>query len=141
LHQALGVPLFPGLAEVLSGKASLETVVLRTRVPDLSLVPAGEVSASAQVLLSGPAMKGFLAGMRERFDLVILDTPPILQYPDALYVAKDVDGIVQVIAARASSRKDQQELRRLLEMVGARTLGAVLNRVPSQEATPTTRVP
>lgn len=141
LHKALGVSLMPGLAEVLTGKTPLQNATARTRVPDLSLVPAGEASASAQVLLSGPAMKGLLSGMRERFDLVILDTPPILQYPDALYVAKDVDGVVQVVAPGGSSRKDQQEMRRLLDMVGARVLGAVLNRVPTQEGTPTARVP
>ncbi len=130
LHAAFGLPPGPGLAEVLTGKSELKSAAAPTKIPNLSLVPAGRGSVPAQALLSQAGLKGLFDLMRTRFDLVVIDTPPILQYPDTLHIGKSVDGVLQVVSFQGASRRDQQETRQLLDRVGAHVLGTVLNRVP-----------
>jgi len=136
LHVAFGLPQGPGLAEVLTGKSELKSATAPTKIPNLSLVPAGLGSVPAQALLSQAGLKGLFDLMRTRFDLVVVDTPPILQYPDTLHIGKSVDGVLQVVSSQGASRRDQQETRQLLDRVGAHLLGTVLNRVPPRAKDP-----
>jgi len=128
LHKAFGLPQAPGLAEILAGKCEPKQPVLSTRVRLLSFIPAGQTDAPAEALMGQPALKGVLGVLRQAFEVIVIDTPPLLKYPDGLHVAACVDGVLQVVASHGSSRRDQQQARRLLEMVHAHVLGTVLNR-------------
>jgi Mrp family chromosome partitioning ATPase len=132
LHTVLGLPRSPGLADLLTGRAELTAVTLPTRLPHLMLIPAGGTDVFAPALLGQAGLADALALLRSRFDLVVVDTPPVLHYPDALHVGKHADGVLQVVSARGTSRRDQQEVRRLLQMTGVRLLGAVMNQVSSR---------
>ncbi len=136
LHNAFGLSQTPGLAEVLMGKAELKNATVPTPVPNLSLLPAGQAHVPGQALLSQSGLTDLFGVLRGRFDLVVVDTPPILSYPDTLYIGKCVDGLLQVVSSEGASRRDQQETRRLLDRVGTRVLGTVLNRVRSRAKTP-----
>ncbi len=141
LHKAFGLPQTPGLADVLTGKAEFKSVVAATGVPNLSLIPAGHVEVPAQALLSQEGLKDVFAILHGRFDLAVIDTPSILQYPDALHIGKYADGVLVVVSSEGSLRRDQQEIRRLLDIVGAHVLGTVLNRVRPRGRDLTARVP
>jgi capsular exopolysaccharide synthesis family protein len=141
LHKAFGLPASPGLAEILTGKAEIKSAAAPTQVPHLSLVPAGDVAAPAQAFFSQTALSELFGLLRARFDLVVIDTPPVLDYPDALHVAKCVDGVLLVVSPQEASRREQQEARRLLDRVEARILGTVLNRVPARDKNTLARVP
>lgn len=136
LHAAFGLPQSPGLAEVLTGKIELKSAATPTHIPNLFLVPAGQASTPAQAVLSRAGLTDLFELMRTRFDLIVVDTPPILQYPDALHISKSVDGVLQVVSSQGTSRRDQQETRQLLDRVGAQVLGTVLNRVPTRARDP-----
>ncbi|MGH2830436.1 MAG: tyrosine-protein kinase family protein, partial [Actinomycetota bacterium] len=136
LHKAFKLSQTPGLADVLTGKAELQIAAVPTRVPNLSLLPAGKPSVPAQALLGHQALGGLFQAMRGRFDLIVVDTPPILQYPDALHIGKCVDGVLLVVSPNGASRREQQQMRRLFDRVEARILGMVLNRVPPRERSP-----
>ncbi|MDR7418482.1 MAG: CpsD/CapB family tyrosine-protein kinase [Armatimonadota bacterium] len=140
MHKAFGLPAKPGLAEILSGKAEIKNAAAPTQIPHLSLVPSGDAGAPAQALFNQTALTELFGLLRARFDLVVIDTPPVLDYPDALHVAKCVDGVLLVVSPKDASRRDQQEARRLLDRVEARILGTVLNRVPPRERNPLARV-
>jgi succinoglycan biosynthesis transport protein ExoP len=140
MHKAFGLPSSPGLSEVLAGKAEIKSAAAPTQIPQLSLVPSGDAAAPAQALFNQTALSGLFGLLRARFDLVVIDTPPLLDYPDALHVAKCVDGVLLVVSPRDASRREQQEARRLLDRVDARILGTVLNRVPLRERNPLARV-
>lgn len=133
LHKAFGLSHTPGLAEILMGKAELAATVVPTRIPNLSLLPAGKVGVPAQALVSQPGLANVLRMMSDKFDLTVVDTPPVLQYPDALHIGKCVDGVLLVVSPQAASRRDQHETRRLFDRIEARILGTVLNRVPQRE--------
>ncbi len=136
LHAAFGLPQSPGLSEVLTGKIELKSATAPTNIPNLFLIPAGQASVPAPALLSQTGLKEIFDLMRTRFDLVVVDTPPILLYPDTLHIGKSVDGVLQLVSSQGASRRDQQETRQLLERVGAQVLGTVLNRVPSRARDP-----
>lgn len=140
LHKAFGLPQSPGLAELLTGKAEIKSAAAPTQIPHLSLVPSGKVSVPAQALFRQSALTELFDLLRARFDLVVIDTPPILEYPDTLHVAKCVDGVLLVVSPQNASRKEQQEARRLLDRVEARILGTVLNRMPVRHRSPLARV-
>ncbi len=136
LHKAFKLSQTPGLAEVLTGKTELKSAAVPTRVNNLSLLPAGKPGVPAQALLSQQGLGGLFQSLRERFDLIVVDTPPILQYPDALHIGKCVDGVLLVVSPNGASRREQQQMRRLFDRVEARILGMVLNRVPARERSP-----
>jgi len=129
LHKAFGVPQSPGLAEVLTKKADAKNAVIATKFPNLSILPSGQADVPAQALLTQSMLGEVFKTMRDRFEMIVIDTPPILNYPDTLHVAKVVDGVLMVVSTHGASRRDQQEARRLLDRVEARLLGTVLNRV------------
>jgi capsular exopolysaccharide synthesis family protein len=137
--QEFGAVQAPGLAEVLAGQVELEKAIRPLGESKLSLLPAGELAGSPQVLMSQADLGTFFAKVRAQFHLVIVDTPPVRQYPDMLHLAKIVDGVLLVVSSQGSSRRDQQETRRLLDRVEARILGTVLNRVRGRERAPATR--
>jgi capsular exopolysaccharide synthesis family protein len=136
MHRALDIAEAPGLAEVLKGEVAPKNAAFPTQTPNLSLMPAGKAGAPAQALLNHGRLESIFNELRERFELVVIDTPPLLQYPDALYLGKHADGILMVVPAQGASRREQQEARRLLDRVEARVLGTVLNRVRPREKTP-----
>jgi capsular exopolysaccharide synthesis family protein len=136
LHNAFkefGVEQAPGLAEVLAGQVSLEKAVRSLGESKLELLPAGEQGVSPQVLLSQPDLKTLFQTVREQYHLTVIDTSPVRQYPDTLHIANLVDGVLLVVSSQGSSRREQQETRRLLDRVEARILGTVLNRVRGRE--------
>lgn len=140
LHKAFELPSAPGLAEILTGKAEIKSAAAPTQMPHLWLVPSGDISAPAHALLSQTALSGLFGLLRARFDLVVIDTPPLLVYPDTLHIAKCVDGVLVVVSPKEASRRSQQEARRLLDRVESRILGTVLNRVPVRERNQFARV-
>jgi Mrp family chromosome partitioning ATPase len=106
--------------------------VITTKFPNLSILPSGQADVPAQALLTQSMLGEVFKTMRDRFEMIVIDTPPILNYPDTLHVAKVVDGVLMVVSTHGASRRDQQEARRLLDRVEARLLGTVLNRVRSR---------
>jgi capsular exopolysaccharide synthesis family protein len=132
LHNAFkefGVAQAPGLAEVLAGQVELSKATRQLGESKLALLPAGDQGVSPQVLLSQADLPALFRTLREQYHLVVIDTAPVRQYPDTLHFAKVVDGVLLVVSSQGSSRREQQETRRLLDRVEARILGTVLNRV------------
>jgi capsular exopolysaccharide synthesis family protein len=92
LHIAQG----PGLNEFLLGSVPMGKIVQNTVMPGLYIIPGGRPISSPADMLSGEIFRSFLMDMRGKFDLVILDTPPILPVPDAITVAEQVDAFILV---------------------------------------------
>ncbi len=126
-HEALGLPGRPGLGEYLAGQLRSQPIQ-STDVPNLSFVSAGRAPLNPTELLTSWRMWQLVRGARERFDYVIIDSPPVLAVSDALLLANIADGVVLVVQSRRS-REDQAHAAIMrLQQVGAVILGAVLNR-------------
>lgn len=127
VHTIFGTPREPGLTQVLVGQVELQAAVRETSVPGLSVLTAGVLPPNPAELLGSPVMRELLGTMMDAYDLVVLDTPPVMAASDSSVLASLVDGVVLVVRAGRTERGVAQQAVRQLTSVGARVLGAALN--------------
>jgi len=127
LHRAFRVPRNPGLVQVLRGLLPPASAVRGTFITGLSFLPAGRDVDTFGDLLGSDRMRLLLKELSENFDIIVLDTPPVLAVSDATAVAPLVDGVVVVVHAGVTDRRAVRQTLDQLERVGAQLIGAVLN--------------
>ncbi len=127
LHGILGVPQTPGLSDLLVGGVGVTEVVRPTRIPGLSVIPAGPVPSNPAELLFSPRFGQALTVLGERFAHIVIDTPPMLGVSDSLVLAPRVDGVILVLRHGHAGRDAAQRAVQMLGSVRARVLGVVLN--------------
>ncbi len=125
VHRALGIRPEAGLAEVLSGDATLDQAIARAEGADLDVLPVRTRPSNPSELLGSPGMAKLIVELASRYDRVILDTPPALGLPDAKAVADQCDGLVMVVRADSTPQEDVQTVLELLDR--RRVLGLLLN--------------
>jgi protein-tyrosine kinase len=124
--KALGLPAGRGLSTyLLDSSMNVDAVVSRPAGVAFAVVPAGATSSMPYELLKSPRLASLLAALRDRFDYVVLDTPPALPYPDVGILRDLVDGFVIVVRA---NRTPRELLRDAMNVVGRqRGLGLIFN--------------
>ncbi len=129
LHRFFGLQAGRGLTEILTGNATFDQVVQRTSVEGLDLVGTGAFPDNPAELVLRREMKDFLAEVSKRYDLVILDAPPLLAVSESTVIASQADGTLLVVWSGRTSRKLVQVSIRQLLSRGANLLGCVLNNL------------
>ncbi len=129
LHKVFGNDNAIGLTSFLSGRASAAEIAIPTEVPGLSMVPIGPKLDDVGQLLVSPLMEDLLGQLEERFDLIILDTPPSAGLTEPVNLSRMVDGVVFVIRAGGVSRDTVRHALDRFRHVKATLIGAVLNVV------------
>jgi tyrosine-protein kinase Etk/Wzc len=115
LHKLFGVPREPGLTELMLDREAAAEVVHKTPVDGLSLLTSGTLPPNPSELLGGPRMKHVLGLLRERFDVIVLDSPPLLAASDASVLGTKTDGVLLVVRAGQTERgAAQQAVQRCL---------------------------
>jgi capsular exopolysaccharide synthesis family protein len=125
-HRVLGLSNRRGLADVLSNDLPLEESLQRTAVAGLFCIPRGAIPASPADLLGSDKMQEVLHTLREDFDFVLIDSPPVIAVSDATILSVQCDGVCLVLRAQRTPAETVQRMVERLEAVGARILGAVL---------------
>jgi tyrosine-protein kinase len=123
-----------GLTTVLIGRADVEDVVQPFGTTTLDLLPAGQIPPNPSELLGSPAMIGLLDRLTTSYDMVLLDSPPLLPVTDAAVLSKLAGGALIVVGADRIHRPQLQETLGSLKTVGAHVLGVVLNKIDRREA-------
>ena len=118
-----------GLSEFLSGQAKKEEIIYSTNMKGVDIIFAGPYAPNPSELLEQDTFAELLQEEREKYDYVLVDTPPVISMSDASIVAKQCDGAILVIESEAVSRKAALKAKEQLEMSGCKILGAVLNKV------------
>lgn len=127
LHRVFQTSNAAGLVTQLTGGGS-EGVMVKTEVPGLALIPSGPIPPNPSELLSSERMRELVQRLRQSFDFVILDTPPVLAVTDATLIGSFLaDGTVLCLRAGHVLREDAVSCRERLHMAGVKVLGAVLN--------------
>ena len=138
LHNVLHTERSPGLSELLSGTAPLEEALREITPPDhgpgaFSFIPAGSPVSNPAELLGSPAMRELLDLLVERYDHVVIDTPPLCVVTDAAVLATQADGVLFVarmgVTHGDALKRSVEEMRSL----GARVVGTVLTDVNHRE--------
>jgi len=126
---ALGLPPAQGLSDLLLGLVKLEQVLITSSsIPNLSILPAGQMTNAVGQLISSERMLEILLHLREQFDLVVIDSPPILPYADGRTIAAAADGVVMVGRSGVVTRQAMiRSLQLLEEAQGGPVITIVLN--------------
>ena len=118
-----------GLSEYLSNHCSFEDVLYRTDIKGAYMIPAGHKAPNPLQLLDTEKMNKLVQKLTERFDVVLIDTPPIGVLSDAVALAKFCDGTLLVIGYRKGNQNEIGEAVSQIRQTGCKLLGAVLNGV------------
>ena len=118
-----------GLSQYLSGQKSLEEICYKTDMENLDMVLSGPFSPNPAELLEDELFKTMIESVKETYDYIIIDTPPMANIIDGAIIASQCDGAVIVIESGAISYRLVQKVRSQLEKSGCRILGVVLNKV------------
>jgi capsular exopolysaccharide synthesis family protein len=130
IHALLDLSLEPGLADVLTGECKLDEAVQTEFNDSIHVLTAGQAHASPHRLLGNGTLSAMFAEFREKYDYVVIDSPPVLAVSEALVLARQADASL-ICAMRDSSRVDQ--VRRAYDRLvgaGSHPAGIVLNGVP-----------
>jgi Mrp family chromosome partitioning ATPase/capsular polysaccharide biosynthesis protein len=151
LERYFDLPRSPGITSVLLGEATLDQALVEIPLDEgrsplthygsqngaakeaglrqtgsLQIIPTGELPPNAGELVASGALRDLLGALRERSDLLLLDTPPLLQVSDAMALTTDVDAIILVSRLGVVRRRMLEELTRILAAAPASTLGVVI---------------
>jgi capsular exopolysaccharide synthesis family protein len=128
-HEIFEISQEPGLSNLLVGNAKANEAVRKSGVAGLWLIPSGRMPPNPAELLGSQRLRDFLASLKDHFDWVIIDSPPVMAVTDAALVAHSATGVVFVVGAEMTSRHAAKTAIDQLQQVDARFVGAVLNRV------------
>ena len=129
MHKTLRVSNSPGLTNYLLKQKTLEEVIQTTSVPTLDFMPSGKLPSSSLGILSSGQMKELISELKQRYDFVFFDSPPIMGVSDASVLASEVDLTLQVIQYRRYPQPMNIRAKQMIEKVGGNLVGIVLNNI------------
>lgn len=127
LNTIFGHSRTPGITELLAGDISLDDALHVTDIPNISLLSAGTIPPNPAELLCSDSMRDLLKGLRDSYDIVIIDAPPVIPVTDAPLLTAFADMVVVVVESGRIPLKAAQRMKELLQSVQAPVAGFVLN--------------
>ena len=134
LHRAFGVAAEFGVSSLVVGECTDEQAIKTTEVPNLFVLPCGPVPPNPAELLHTQTFRDLLARLSQKFDRIILDSPPIGAVADAVVLATQVDGVLLVVRAGKTQREVARGTVRALRDVNARIFGAVFDDIDPEQS-------
>jgi capsular exopolysaccharide synthesis family protein len=131
-HRLLDMDNATGLTNYLLGQKSFEEIIVPTKIENLSFVPSGLLPSDAVGILNSQRMADLIYNAKRKYDLVFLDSPPILGVSDGAVLASEVDMVVMVVEYRRFPRTMLQRVKQAIENVGGHLIGVVLNKVETK---------
>jgi capsular exopolysaccharide synthesis family protein len=128
LHRYFDVENCCGLTDSLPQPGPIRNFAQRLGGGNLWLMPCGASTADAHTFLKSDRMQKRLADLRAAFDYVLIDTPPVNLYADAIALGQLADGVILVVEANATRREAARKAKESLDAANVRVLGAVLNK-------------
>ena len=132
-HATFGISSRIGFATVLSGQSQWRDCMFECEeIEGLTVMPCGAKPQNPAELSSSPQVKTLIEEMREEFDFVIIDTPPMLAVTDPSPIAARVDGVVLCIRIKKNVRVSAERATQMINNLGANCIGLVVNGVGAQ---------
>ena len=128
IHSRLGLMQSPGLTEILEGNVDLDSGMINTEKENLKVISSGNLSSYPAELLESERLKDLLKELKPKFDLILIDSPPVIPYSDASVLSSQIDGVLLVVQSGKTHREDIQQVYATLRDNQANVLGVVLNR-------------
>ena len=124
-----------GMAHYLSGQCALEEALYETNIPNIFLLPIGRTVQAPLSLIATTDFSDMIQTVRQTFDFVIIDAPPVGLVIDAAEIAKSCDGSILVLTYSNTHVRALREAKQQMERTGTPILGCVLNKVPLERIT------
>ena len=127
MHKVLGVQNRLGLSNLLGGENDIALAMKKTPAPNLTLIPSGPIPPNPSELLDSHRMEKLLDLLRERFERIVIDCPPLISVTDAAILSGKTDGVILVVRAGTTTKDVLRRSAKQLSDVKARVIGTVLN--------------
>lgn len=133
-HKYLGLEGSVGLTNYLIDQAKLEDVIQPWGKGKLNVLPAGQTPPNPSELLGSDKMRKLIEAMEKKYDVVLIDTAPLLPVTDAAILSKITGGVVVVVSVGKTTRPQLQGALSHIETVGGKIVGFVMNKIPTKGA-------
>jgi len=127
LHELFDHSQRPGLSEILAGDADMGSLIHTTGIPQIDLISAGTIPPNPAELLGSNAMRDLIVKLRESYDTVMLDSPPVLSVTDASVLTTMSDMVFVVVESGRVPRKAARQMLETLQNIGAPLAGIIFN--------------
>ena len=129
VHQMVNLSNEHGVANYLRGEGDVLEYIQQTALKNLHVLPAGEIAANDIGALTGDKVRSMLDELKQRYDIVLVDSPPVLGISDGSIIAREIDYVILVIQHRRYPREISLRAKRAIEEVHGNCVGMVLNCV------------
>lgn len=127
VHYTFHLANTSGLSNLLTKQATIEDVVKESSIPKLDVITCGPIPPNPAELLGSSMMVALIEKLKEDYDLIVFDAPPVLSVTDAQIISNQVDGTVLVLSANQTEKDSIAKAKELLDAAQANIVGAVLN--------------
>jgi len=134
MHRVFSIPKEHGFIDVLMKHRTLEDTIVKHEIPGLHLLPLGPIPPNPVQILSSNLIADFLAEMRNRYDVIVLDTAPVMGLADAPMLSRIVDFVVLIVEANRAHYGQARSAVRRLQDAGANILGIIMSKFSFRDA-------
>lgn len=129
IHDIFHLDQGPGLTDILGGKKSLQEVVQMTNmVSHLDILTSGTIPPHPSELLASHVFENTIKAARDQYDIILVNAPPVLSVSDAAIISKVADGVILIVAKKATKRESVRLAKDALQKVGANILGVLMTQ-------------
>ena len=133
IHKMFKINNIYGLTDILAKDRAVDKCIQETELRNLYLLTAGATPPNPAEILSSEKMKNLIEDLKNIYDYIFIDTPPIGLVTDAGVLSSFTDGVVLVVKSESVEKKYLEETKKKLDAVDARILGAILNSYKSEQ--------
>jgi capsular exopolysaccharide synthesis family protein len=117
-----------GLSSVLSWRSQLADSINNTHIPDLDVITSGPIPPNPSELLGSNSMKSLLTTLKSSYEIILIDSPPLLPVTDAKVLGGIVDGLILVLKSGSTEIEDVKKVKAMIDGISAKILGTILNK-------------
>ena len=133
IHKMFKLNNIYGLTDILAKDRAVDKCIQKTELENLYVLTAGAIPPNPAEILSSEKMKNLIEDLKNIYDYIFIDTPPIGLVTDAGALSSFIDGVVLVVKSESVEKKYLEETKKKLDAVDARILGAILNSYKSEQ--------
>lgn len=130
IHRAFNIMNTKGLTNILAEDLDYHQICNTAGIPNLEIITSGPKPPNPSELLGSARMKIFIEKLKNDYDMIILDSPPVLPVTDAVVLSRVVDGTILVINYGTTIYEMAHRAKESLQKVGSKIIGTVINNVP-----------
>lgn len=132
IHNIFGITNSYGITSILTGELDVHQVIIKTKQLNLDVITSGPIPPNPSELLAMERAKQLIEQLKEEYDTILFDSPPVLPVTDGQILAKYADAVVMIIKLGSTQSESVKQAKYMLEHVNARLIGVVLNYGKSQ---------